>query len=101
MTTTGLIHLIIGIAGIFLNIIVAIAIHRDKEMKNATFQFMVQLALSDVEFIVGLIAGPGALNVAGIVRHSSSLLSLYLWSLRLYWRFWLHRLSHFYAHCGI
>lgn len=75
MTVSGIINAIFGFSGMLLNIIVAVAIYRDKDMQNATYKFMIQLALSDVESLFGLIAGAGAMNVAGITRNKSDMLT--------------------------
>lgn len=58
MATTHAIFLVVAIVGIVLNIVVSMAITCDKEMRNPTFQFMVQLAIADVESLLGVVVGP-------------------------------------------
>jgi hypothetical protein len=60
----GIICIIYGVFGITLNLAVAYAIFTDKSMQNATYTFMIQLALIDVEAIIGMVFGPGLYIVA-------------------------------------
>lgn len=58
MTPAGTFYLSFGICGFILNIAVAFAIIFDKEMRNPTYLFMMNLAFCDAVAMIGIIGPP-------------------------------------------